>query len=310
MMYYLYHIPGRKIGVTNDVEGRVVNQQGYDWDEFELLAMDEDISYISNLELELQEKFGYKVDRKLYKDLFNNNNKQLNNMKINVTEATTTFPCPVDKLKGRLMDELGMQWETAHGEFTITQPTINWIMGNVKTSMYNKDRCYIYNKAMAKYYDHDPHRNITVGTTHQANVVKYANDEELKRINDKLFHKAAMSCDDCEEPIFDCIRAWANERGLYDKGDPKTQYIKLMEETGEIGRAILKEDTEEIIDGIGDAVVVLTNLAELVGVPIEECIQSAYDVISKRTGKMVNGTFVKDQPVTSYGRANVTKRKL
>jgi NTP pyrophosphatase (non-canonical NTP hydrolase) len=308
-MYYLYHIPGKKIGVTNDVEGRVIRQQGYDWDEFDILAMDEDISYISNLELELQKKFGYKVDRKLYKDLFNNNNKQLNYMKINVTEATTTFPCPIDKLKGRLMDELGMQWETAHGEFTITQPTINWIMGNVKTSMYNKDRCYIYNKAMAKYYDHDPHRNITVGSTHQANVVKYTSDEELKRINDKLFHKAAMSCHDCEEPIFDCIRAWANERGLYDKGDPKTQYIKLMEETGEIGRALLKDDTNEIVDGIGDAVVVLTNLAELIGVPIEECIQSAYDVISKRTGKMVNGTFVKDQPVTSYGRANITNRK-
>ena len=303
MMYYLYHIPGRKIGVTNDVEGRVVNQQGYDWDEFELLAMDEDISYISNLELELQEKFGYKVDRRLYKDLFNNNNKQLNNMKINVTEATTTFPCPIDKLKGRLMDELGMQWETDHGEFTITQPTINWIMANVKTSMYNKDRCYIYNKAMAKYYDHDPHRNITIGTTHQA---------DLERINDKHFRKEVCdtACDDCGENIFDCIREWADERGLYEKGDPKTQYIKLMEETGEIGRALLKDDTNEIVDGIGDAVVVLTSLAELIGVPIEECIQSAYDVIAKRTGKMVNGTFVKDQPVTSYGRANITKRKL
>jgi len=302
MMYYLYHIPGKKIGVTNDVEGRVVNQQGYDWNEFELLAMDEDISYISNLELELQKKFGYKVDRKLYKDLFNNNNKQLNNMKINVTEATTTFPCPLDKLKGRLMDEIGMQWETAHGEFTITQPTINWIMANVKTSMYNKDRCYIYNKAMAKYYDHDPHRNITVGSTHQA---------DLERINEKHFSKEACDtmCDDCGENIFDCIRIWAAERGLYDKGDPKTQYIKLMEETGEIGRALLKEDTEEIVDGIGDAVVVLTNLAELVGVPIEDCIQEAYNVISKRTGKMVNGTFVKDQPITSYGRANVTKIK-
>ena len=67
-----------------------------------------------------------------------------------------------------------------------------------------------------------------------------------------------------------------------------------MEETVEIGRAIFKNDTEQIIDGIGDAVVVLTNLAELVGVPIEECIQEAYNVISKRTGKMVNGTFVKD----------------
>jgi NTP pyrophosphatase (non-canonical NTP hydrolase) len=307
MMYYLYHIPGKKIGVTNDVEGRVVRQQGYDWDEFDILAMDENISYISDLELELQQKMGYRVDEKLYKDLFNNNNKQLNNMKINVTEATTTFPCPIDKLKGRLMDELGMQWETAHGEFTITQPTINWIMANVKTSMYNKDRCYIYNKAMAKYYDHDPHRNITIGSTHLAEITREIPQRELDRINKKLFK--GVSCDECDKPIFDCIRAWADERGLYDKGDPKTQYIKLMEETGEIGRAILKEDVNEIVDGIGDAVVVLTNLAELIGVPIEECIQSAYDVIAKRTGKMVNGTFVKDQPITSYGRANVVNRK-
>ena len=306
-MYYLYHIPGKKIGVTNDVEGRVVNQQGYDWNEFEVLAMDEDISYISNLELDLQKKFGYKVDRKLYKDLFNNNNKQLNNMKINVTEATTTFPCPLDKLKGRLMDELGMQWETDHGEFTITQPTINWIMANVKTSMYNKDRCYIYNKAMAKYYDHDPHRNITIGTTHQADLERinkkhFSNQDELV----EYYLNKGVECNDCEESLFDCIRTWANERGLYDKGDPKTQYIKLMEETGEIGRAILKNDTDEIIDGIGDAVVVLTNLAELVGVPIEECMQTAYDVISKRKGKMINGTFVKEQPKTSYGRQSNT----
>ena len=300
-MYFLYHIPGKKIGVTNDIESRVVNQQGYGWGEFDVLAMDEDISYISNLELELQKKFGYKVDRQSYENLFNKNETKLNNMRINVTEATTTFPCPINKLKGQLMDELGMQWETEHGEFTITNQTINWIMANVKTSMYNKDRCYIYNKALAKFFDHDPHRNITVGATHKA---------DLERINEKHFYKKAMSCDDCEENIFDCIRDWANERGLYDKGDPKTQYIKLMEETGEIGRAILKNDTDEIIDGIGDAVVVLTNLAELVGVPIEECIQEAYDVISKRTGKMVNGTFVKDQPITSYGRSNITKRKL
>ena len=295
--YALYHIPGRKVGVTNNIEDRVIRQQGYDEGEFEILAWSDDIGYISDLEREMQVAYGYRVDRKLYKDLFNNNNKQLNNMKINVTEATTTFPCPLDKLKGRLMDELGMQWETDHGEFTVTQPTINWIMANVKTSMYNKDRCYIYNKAMAKYYDRDPHRNITVGTTHQA---------DLERINQKHFYKAAMSCNECDENIFDCIREWADERGLYDKGDPKTQYIKLMEETGEIGRAILKNDTDEIIDGIGDAVVVLTNLAELVGIPIEECIQEAYNVISKRKGKMINGTFVKEQPKTSYGRQSNT----
>jgi NTP pyrophosphatase (non-canonical NTP hydrolase) len=275
MMYYLYHIPGKKIGVTNDVEGRVINQQGYDWNEFEILAMDDDISYISELELSMQKSLGYPVDRQLYKDLFTKNEKQLNTMKINVTEATTTFPCPINKLKGQLMDQMGMTWETDHGQFTITTQTINWIMTNAKTSMYNNERCYVYNKAFSKFYDKEPHRNIVIGKTFEASTCDTA-------------------CDDCGENIFDCIREWADERGLYDKGDPKTQYIKLMEETGEIGRAILKNDTDEIIDGIGDAVVVLTNLAELVGVPIEECIQEAYNVISKRKGKMVNGTFVKD----------------
>ena len=67
-----------------------------------------------------------------------------------------------------------------------------------------------------------------------------------------------------------------------------------MEEAGEVGRAILKNDDAEIKDGIGDMVVVLTNLAELNGLTIEECIESAYNVISKRKGKMINGTFVKN----------------
>ena len=67
-----------------------------------------------------------------------------------------------------------------------------------------------------------------------------------------------------------------------------------MEEAGELGRAILKDDEVEFVDAIGDMVVVLTNLAELGNVSIELCIDEAYRVISKRTGKMQNGTFVKD----------------
>ena len=93
---------------------------------------------------------------------------------------------------------------------------------------------------------------------------------------------------------FDLIREWANERGLYDKGDAKTQALKLVEEVGETCRAILKENHEEVTDGIGDCVVVLTNLAELQGVSIEECIESAYNEIKNRTGKMENGTYKKD----------------
>ena len=102
------------------------------------------------------------------------------------------------------------------------------------------------------------------------------------------------SCECMNPSQFDLIRDWADERGLYENGDIKTQALKLVEEVGETCRAILKEDHKEVIDGIGDCVVVLTNLAELVGVPIEDCIDAAYDEIKNRKGKMVNGTYKKD----------------
>jgi NTP pyrophosphatase (non-canonical NTP hydrolase) len=93
---------------------------------------------------------------------------------------------------------------------------------------------------------------------------------------------------------FQSIRDWASERGIYEKGDPKTQFLKLQEEVGELAKAILKNDDVEIVDAIGDCVVVLTNLSELTGYKIEDCVNSAYEVIAKRKGSMINGTFVKD----------------
>ena len=268
MTYCIYHIPGKKIGVTNNLEDRVTRQQGYAEDEYEILDMSDDISYISHREIELQKQFGYRVDQRLYKDL-KPKNEQLNHMKINVTEQTTTFPCPVNKLKGRLMDELGMSWETEHGTCCVDPESVQWIMDNVKPSMYNKDRCYVYNKAFARYFDNNSCCRTNVGA--------------LK-----------MSGHGYMPDRFNLIRDWANERGLYDKGDTKTQYLKLMEEAGELGRAILKNDQDEFVDAIGDMVVVLTNLARLGDTSIEHCIDEAYNAISKRTGKMVNGTFVKD----------------
>lgn len=98
-----------------------------------------------------------------------------------------------------------------------------------------------------------------------------------------------------EHTDFELIRKWAKKKGILDKGDSKTQYIKLQEEAGELAKALLKKDKEEIIDAIGDCVVVLTNLAELENLKIEDCIKSAYEVIMNRTGKMVNGTFVKNE---------------
>ena len=94
---------------------------------------------------------------------------------------------------------------------------------------------------------------------------------------------------------FEPIREWAEERGLYEKGDKKTQLIKLMEEVGDLSNAVLNNDRNEIEDAIGDCVVVLTNLAHLSNLQIEGCIESAYSVIKHRKGKMINNTFVKDK---------------
>jgi len=284
MTYYIYHIPGKKIGVTRNLQERVTKQQGYEEGEYDILMESDDISYISEQELYLQKMYGYKVDRQSY-EMLTPNNKE---MKINITEQTTTFPCPVNKLKGNLMDNKGLRWMTEHGEFMITDNTIKWIVSNVKTSMYDDQRSYVYNKAFARFYDNnDPYDGKTIAGG---------------LMNDRLYDKKESyeCCDEnnpceCMAPSqFDLIREWADERGLYEHGDPKTQSLKLVEEVGEICRAVLKDDIDEVIDGIGDAVVVLTNLAELHDVSIEECIASAYDVISKRTGKMVNGTFKKD----------------
>jgi len=290
MTYYLYHVPGKKIGVTCSLKHRVEEQQGYKEGEYEVILQTDDISLVSEAEVSLQKAYGYRVDRQLYKDLYKNNFKQLNNMNINITEQTTTFPCPVNKLKGQLMDSIGKRWMTEHGEFMITTSTVDWILSNVKESMYDKERCYVYNKAFARYYDNnDPYNGNTIAGG-LMNDRLY--EKECKNTSQPQFSERDCYCKTPSQ--FELIREWADERGLYEKGDPKTQALKLVEEVGEIARAVLKDDIDEVIDGIGDAVVVLTNLAELHDVSIEECIASAYGVISKRTGKMVNGTFKKD----------------
>ena len=256
-MYYIYHIPGKKIGVTRNLNKRVTLTQGYKPGEYEVLDQSDDIDYISDKEIELQQSYGYKIDNKLYKNLIK--------MKINVTEQTTTFPVPINKLKGRLMDNLGMNWKTEFGKVSLDKDLAHWIVDNAHESMYNKNRCYVYNKAMLEFFN---------------------NANSLESLVDYV---------ESQQSIFDSIRNWAKVRGIYENGDARTQYIKLQEEAGELAKAMLKDDQAEFVDAIGDMVVVLTNLAEQRNVRIETCIASAYNQISDRTGKMINGTFVKDE---------------
>ena len=255
--YYLYHIPGKKIGVTRDLNKRVTQTQGYKPGEYEVLESSSDINYISDREIELQKSYGYRKDHKLYKNLFK--------MKINVTEQTTTFPVPLTKLKGRLHDQVGLNWQTEFGKIHLSSELADWIANNAHTSMYNSERSYVYNKALWEAFTNI---NSLESLANQAGTKTYT---------------------------FDNIRAWAKERGIYEKGNSHTQFVKLQEEAGELAKALLNKDRYEIKDAIGDIVVVLTNLANLENLKIEDCIDYAYSQIEYRTGKMINGTFVKDE---------------
>ena len=260
MTYYLYHIPGKKIGVTRDLNKRVTQVQGYKPGEYEVLESSTDIDYISKKEIELQQSFGYRKDHKLYKNLFK--------MKINVTEQTTTFPVPVTKLKETLENQIGMVWKTGFGRILLCAELTDWITKNAHVSMYNSDRSYVYNKAVWEAFN-------------EINSLESLEKDIKKSELMDITH-------------FDLIRNWAAERGIYEKGNSHTQYVKLQEEAGELAKALLNKDKVEIKDAIGDITVVLTNLAYLEGFTIEECIKAAFSEICNRTGKMVNGTFVKD----------------
>ena len=247
--YKIYHIPGQKIGCTTNVQKRVVEEQGFKRTEFEVLFETDDIKEAAKVEKTLQKDLGYKVDIKPYDKLFNNMKNQ-----INVTDQTTTFPIAYDEINAEYLSDL-----TKYGKVTIDAlDKIEWILDNIKKSMFNHNRSYVYNKAL---YEAGPFQK------YQPNNIS----------------------------IFNNIREWANSRGITASGNSKTQYIKLMEEAGELAVGLLKKSKPEIKDAIGDMIVVLTNLASLEGFLIEDCIDSAYEEISNRKGKMINGTFVKDE---------------
>ena len=252
--YKIYHIPGVKVGCTTNIQRRVIEAQGYKPGEYEILFETDNVAEASHAEKQLQKDLGYKVDRKLYKDLFK---KTMN--KHTSSPATTTFKISSKDLDAKFLADLEI--ETQYGTFKLdSTDKIDWVISNIHDSQFGPNTCYIYNKAMAGAGEF----------------------QKLEEPKEKYQNQ------------FELIREWAQNRGLFDKGDIKTQLIKLYEESGELSQAVLKNDKAGIIDAIGDSVVVLTNLAHLVGTDIETCINSAYSEISNRTGRMINGTFVKD----------------
>jgi NTP pyrophosphatase (non-canonical NTP hydrolase) len=87
---------------------------------------------------------------------------------------------------------------------------------------------------------------------------------------------------------------WAANKGILEKATTAAQANKTMEECQELIDAIQDDNREEIADALGDILVTIIIQAKMQNMSLVECLEGAYNVIAKRTGKMVDGQFVKD----------------
>lgn len=122
------------------------------------------------------------------------------------------------------------------------------------------------------------------------------------------------------EELSKAVIKWGEDKSIFSKSTPLRQLDKTQEELSETREALEKLLTlderglqlefdfvecfdsgreeadilEEVKDGIGDMLVTIILLAKMVNMDSVDCLQAAYDIIKMRTGKMVDGQFVKD----------------
>lgn len=94
------------------------------------------------------------------------------------------------------------------------------------------------------------------------------------------------------EDLVEKIAQWHRDRNLIDGSTDKDQYMKLIQEAGELSDNICKG--RDISDDIGDMMVVLINIATRNNLTITQCLEAAYNDIKDRRGRMIDGVFVKE----------------
>lgn len=123
---------------------------------------------------------------------------------------------------------------------------------------------------------------------------------KIKQFN--TMGKHTQGFDDCQindhhckyEKLISDVVDWADDKGLVKEENSDKQLIKIIEEVGELASAILKKKRKEEIDAVGDIMVTLIIFAEIRGYDVMSALGYAYQEIKDRTGKMVDGSFIKD----------------
>jgi len=96
------------------------------------------------------------------------------------------------------------------------------------------------------------------------------------------------------DKLVDDITVWGEAKGILPSPNAVAQYSKTLEEVEELAIGIDNNNVDEVKDAIGDIFVTLVMQTHAWGLTMQECVQHAYDEIKGRTGKIVDGVFVKN----------------
>ena len=268
-MYTIYHLPDQnKVGLAKDVVNRVEHQQGYSKGEYRILQDNiKDLEIARMFEKAAQKEFGCEendgpdlVDIAI-QGRFKGRNR--GNRFKSVKGVTVGFPATLDNLPVFINSHEEIIIITRDNrELCFKGDDRKWIVENAKASKYDSAEraTYVYIKAAEKHLNSKSNGQFSNGRV---------------------------------DGLLDNIYQWADNRGIL-KGKIETQTLKLGEEFGELQKAVLKSDSHEIKDAIGDIIVVLVSIAHFNGHSIADSLQLAYDTISKRTGYTNDkGDFIK-----------------
>ena len=108
------------------------------------------------------------------------------------------------------------------------------------------------------------------------------------------------------EQLEQLVISWGEDKDLIKKENSEKQFMKFIEEVFEFKTEMdFREirwdsgmDYSDIVESMqlemGDILVTLIILSSQLGIDLTECLEIAYQKISKRKGKTIDGLFVKE----------------
>jgi NTP pyrophosphatase (non-canonical NTP hydrolase) len=235
-----------------------IQEDGFDWDQS-------------------KEGFGF-----WYKILYDNNIEHFYTL-YPKKESNTQVTDHLNKINKKELEQIEQKVMKKIEEINQSQyPKVMWV-SDFEDFIYKKKRVVLMEKC-GKFIAWTLAETLEeVEKEYDVYVWNYAKDIETN-------NKESMTFEQLQTATVD----WANDKNLIKPENAPTQFLKVVEELGELSRSILKEDRKEEIDAFGDVMVTLIILSQQRGLNLVDCLNTAYEVIKNRKGKTVNGTFIKD----------------